>query len=224
MNAKKALLAIAFLTLSASAAAADQNPKWYVGGAIGKNWVKDFDLERRTTVGAFSAHAELDVEMKSDTSYSGVFGYRYTDEWSVQGEWSHRSNKSDSVKVGNTSLQRNDVRLKSDAFMANAIYTVQGLGAIRPYAGVGIGTARVSMDKDDTLGGADDATWAFAYQGLLGAEVSLSRQWLLYGQYQYFRTSKDLTVTSARGTTSNRYELDSYPANQSFSVGVKYNF
>lgn len=218
------LLASVFLALGASVASADENQKWYVGGALGTNWVKDFDLDRQTTVtGLGSFNSELDVDMENDTSYFGVVGYRFTDEWSIQGEWSHRSNKSDSVKFGNASLPDNDVRLKSDALMANAIYTVQGLGAIRPYVGLGIGTARISMDKDDSLGGADDDAWAFAYQGLFGAEVSLSREWLLYGQYQYFRTSKELTATSSLGTSSQSYDLD-YPSSQTLSIGVRYGF
>lgn len=221
------LIACACLVICTSAALADQDSKWYVGAAVGSNSVKDFSIDRRTGVGAVLLPVtKLDVDMKSDTSFSAIVGYRFTDEWSLQGEWSHRSNKSDSVKTANGSrLPQNDVRLRSDALMANAIYTVRGLGAVRPYAGIGVGAARLRMDKDDSLGGSDDSTWAFAYQGFLGAEVSLSRQWIAYGQYQYFTTSQpNLKPTSVLGTSSQHYVLDSYPASQTLSIGVRYNF
>lgn len=221
------LLAATFLALGASTASADQASKWYAGGALGTNWVKDYSIDRQTFIGGSPVGTtKLDVDMKSDVSYFGVVGYRYSDEWSVQGELSHRSNKSDSVKVSSgASLTQNEARLKSDALMVNAIYTVQGLGAIRPYAGIGLGAARLKIDKDDGLGGANDSAWAFAYQGLVGAELELSRQWVAYGQYQYFATDKpNLRATSSRTTSAQQYDLDSYPASQTVSIGVRYNF
>lgn len=223
--ARKAIAATCF-ALCTSAVLADQDPKWYVGAAVGSNSVNDFSMDRQTVVGAIvTPVVRQDVDMKSGTSYSAVIGYRFTDEWSLQGEWSHRSNKFDTVKMNGAPLTQNDVRLKSDALMANAIYTVQGLGAVRPYIGLGVGTARISVDKNDTLGSSDDSAWALAYQGLVGAEVSLTRQWVAYGQYQYFTTNQpNLKPTTARGTSSNHYTLDSYPASQTLSIGVRYNF
>jgi opacity protein-like surface antigen len=222
---KTSFLAFVFLALGASTAFADPDSRWYVGGAIGANWLKDYSIDRTTLFnGAPGLSTKLYVDTQNDAAYFGVLGYRFTDAWSIQGELAYRSNKSDSVTTPFGVLSGNDTRVKSASLMANAIYTVQGLGALRPYAGLGVGAVNVKLEKNDGLGSTDDSDWAFAYQGLVGAEVNLSRQWSLYGQYQYLKASNlDLTATTSRGAFAQQYSLDSYTS-QSLSVGVRYSF
>lgn len=224
---KALLLAFTALALGPSASSAAQPAKWYVGAAIGSNWVNDFDVSREFSVaGHVLGHGQLHIDMRESTAYLGSIGYRFTDEWSIQGEWARRSNRSDSVRVSATAfLPENDVRLTSKSVMANAIYTMQGLGAVRPYVGLGIGTARIEMEKLDSLGGSHDKSWAFAYQALLGAEVNMSAQWQLFGQYQHVMAAgPSLNSTSARGTSAFQYQLDTYPVSRTLSVGVRYKF
>lgn len=223
---KTSVLAFVFLALGASTASADQESRWYVGGAVGANWVNDFSINRTLLIGGAPVTVlPVDAEMKTAAAFFGVVGYRLTDAWSIQGELSYRSNKSDSIVSAGVPVIPNEARLKSGSLMANAIYTVQGLGAVRPYVGLGIGAVNLKLEYQNTAGSADDSGWAFAYQGLVGAEVSLSRQWVLYGQYQYFRTSDPgLTATIPGGPIDLAYPLDSSYINQSLSVGVRYNF
>ena len=224
---KKSILSMAMLALCSSAAFADGDSRWYAGATLGASKGKDFTTYRQLSVNGnpIGSASKQDVEMGGDTSYLLITGYRFNDQWSIQGEWSRRSYESDSVINNGTRITQNDVRLKSDAMMVNAIYTLQGWGGIRPYIGLGMGASHIKFHKDDTLNGADDTAWVFASQALLGAEYSLSRDWTLFGQYQYFRSANfDLSAQSSRGAQAFKYDAESHQADQTLSIGVRYNF
>lgn len=189
---KASILSIAILAFCCSTASADENSKWYAGAALGASKGKNLDIDRQVLVNGnpVGLARRQDVEMGNGTTYSVITGYRFSDQWSIQGEWSRKSYSSDSVKTGGTQLRENDVDLKNDAMMVNAIYTLRGWGKIRPYLGLGAGSSHIKLHKQDTLGGADGNAWVFASQALLGAEYDLSREWTIYGQFQYFRSAK----------------------------------
>lgn len=61
-----------------------------------------------------------------------------------------------------------------------------------PYAGIGLGAARISQDgiRADGTALSDDTAWAFAYQASIGTSVRLAPQWDTHLEYRFLGTSE----------------------------------
>lgn len=229
MNARR-LLGFALLSISSiHGAFADSASPWYVGASVGSNAVSDFDLTRTTRVTGFTPGSrDVSADMKRETSYAVAIGYRFNESLALEGEYAHRSNDADKLRnePSGTLVPNNWLNLRVDSLMANAVYSFSGLGSIRPMIGVGLGAANIDAKYRDSLSSASDSNWSFAYQALIGAEWSLTKNWSLTGQYQYFvapSPGAEPRTHNAAGTSSNTYKFNDYTA-QTVSLGLRYNF
>lgn len=208
-----------------SVAAAEPSP-WYVGLALGQNMVDDVDWVRHTAVsGLHGADVALRAEMGRGTAPVIQAGYRFNPAWSFETEYARRSTESDAV-LSSGGKQASTVKIKVDSLMLNVKHTWQGWGSVHPFVGLGVGGARIEGAAHDSLGQASDATWALAYQALLGAQWQLNDRWALVGQYQHFRVSSPhvaATTHNASGSTRNTWRPGRYTA-QTVSLGVQFSF
>jgi opacity protein-like surface antigen len=199
--------------------------RWSLAGALGWNWVRDREIDRTTTVGTGSPF-KLETEASWDSSgtFLAAVGYAPTAALRLELELARRSNDLDQLTVpgGFATQAQGDVAATS--VMANALYVFASDKPVRAYIGAGLGAARISFEISDTLSSASADDWAFAAQGIVGVSWAFAAEWEVFGQYQYFWVpSADVSATTARGTSSNRYELDDYQS-QTVSLGIRYRF
>jgi opacity protein-like surface antigen len=198
---------------------------WYLGGALGLNWVADQDVVRTTTVGALApAIIETNLDWDRGASLSAVLGYRLNANLRVEGELARRSNDIDRVRLptGFTASGGGDIAVTSVIF--NALYEFSTGSPLNPYVGAGLGAAYLDFDITDSLSSASDTNSAWAFQAIAGVNWAVSPRWELFAQYQYFWVpDAGIAATTRRTPSSNTYELDDYRS-QSVSVGLRYRF
>jgi opacity protein-like surface antigen len=198
---------------------------WYLGGALGLNWVADQDVVRTTTVGALApAIIETNLDWDRGASLSAVFGYRLNANLRLEGEFARRSNDIDQVRLptGFTATGGGDIAVTSVIF--NALYEFSTGSPLNPYVGAGLGAAYLDFDITDSLSSASDTNSAWAFQAIAGVNWAVSPRWELFAQYQYFWVpDAGIAATTRRTTSSNTYELDDYRS-QTVSVGLRYRF
>ena len=227
------LALVLLLPLFASPVLAADSP-WYVGASVGNNWLSDGDIPRTTYLNGAPTHlTDANADFDRRSTYSAVLGYRFSDAWSVEGEFAHRTNKTDRLSaagVSSASMALEQVELRSNSVMANARYSFPGLGPLRPYVGAGVGASEVRMKwtrrpPANGAGAISDDNWAFAYQAQVGLDLELAKHWTLNAQYQYFRVGSPDVSTNRRVTaiTSQTWEVNDYKA-QTLSIGLRYAF
>ncbi len=104
--------------------------------------------------------------------------------------------------------------------MINVLYDV-GIdsGTFTPYAGAGLGAARIDDSGVSSIGGSsisDDDT-VFAYQAMAGFSYGLSDRWALTADYRYFTTG-DVSLTTASSVA-----VDQEYASHSVLIGLRLN-
>ena len=165
--------------LAAPAQAADVYLELLGGWSIPQN--QDFDLDPRG--GGDSLASGLDFD--SGYAVGLAVGFAYSPNLGIEAEYLHRDADAD--------LKGTEERIsgstKSDAFMVNAIYEfvpAGAPGAMRPYAGLGLGVGDLSVDMD---GEKVDSDYGFAYQAILGIGYEASLQARLFSEIRYFAIS-----------------------------------
>lgn len=155
-------------TLSAQAFSLEEA---YVKGFGGATWPSDLD-STLTEDGTQIALPSFD----HDTGYTlGVaVGASVTPNFSMEIEYAYR--KADFTVTDRAEGDRADGDTSANAFMFNALYMFDGMGAtgtVRPYFGGGIGGANV----DVSAGGQDfDTDTVFAYQLIGGCQLRAEPQ------------------------------------------------
>lgn len=206
---------------------------WYAGVSVGTNRLSNDDIARTTFIPAGPRpQADVRPDFNQRTAYGAVVGYRLSDAWSVEGEFAHRTNKTDHFSTaGSADWDTDQVELRSNSVMANARYSFSGFGPLRPYVGAGVGASQFRMKwtrsppGSGTLGTISDDNWAFAYQALAGVEMELSNRWALSAQYQYFRVDNPNVSANRRllPLATQTWEVNDYKA-QTLSIGLRYAF
>lgn len=114
-------------------------------------------------------------------------GYNITPNMALELEYSYRVSDAKLDTDGGISGQ-----MKSSAYMANAIYSfnaVDAAGAVKPFLGVGLGTADLTYEPDGIprLGG----HYKFAYQAIAGVGYQVNESWTLSGEVRYVAVSEN---------------------------------
>jgi opacity protein-like surface antigen len=158
----------------------------YVKGFGGATWPSSLDATLKED-GERIARPSFDY----DTGYvlGAAVGAAFTPNVSMELEYAYRSadvtftDRDDDDESG-----RANGDTSADAFMVNALYVFDGMGAtgaVQPYLGGGIGGANVEV----SAGGQDfDADTLLAYQVIGGVGYELNPNVSLYAEGRWFQT------------------------------------
>ncbi|MFO1143638.1 MAG: OmpW family outer membrane protein [Amaricoccus sp.] len=149
--------------------------KGFGGWTLPQN--ENFDLTDKAT--GLGAPSGFDYDSGYILGLAG--GYTLSPNVALELEYAYRNANADLKNFDS----RGDVT--SNAFMANAIYTFQGMGpngAFKPYLGAGLGAADVNAAESNAskLSGA----YNFAYQVITGVSYDLNPNVSLNGEVRYF--------------------------------------
>lgn len=130
------------------------------------------------------------AEFHTDTGYrvGGALGMDFNQTFGGEAEISYGSvGVTDFSIVGGPNLPASgDARLLS--VMGNLVINLGNpAGVIRPYAGVGAGGVRISLDNIDIGGGdgVDDDDWTWGVQTFLGADIAVSQNVSVGARYRF---------------------------------------
>ena len=207
-----AVLLTAFMLVSQPAAALV-----YVSVLGGINFLKDGSI---TDPGAtFGSNSTFE----SSTGYNvaGAVGVEFTG-LRFEGEIGFAANQLDQFTSvpGNGTVTTGTV--SSLSYMGNVYYDLP-IPFIKPYVGVGLGMATISMDAVSAVGmsppfAADSSDTVFAWQAGAGIALSMAPFMKLVLDYRYFSAS-DPTLTNALGNDfSFEYKR------QTFRAGIRIGF
>ncbi len=189
--------------------------QWYVKGFAGATWPMDddFRLDLRGTGLSRSA----DLSYGTGYTLGASVGLIVDPSLAVELEYAYRNADADSSVSG---FGSGSGKTEVNAFMANALYRFNGVGAggaWTPYLGGGIGTAALNIEDFGNTGGDLDSDYNFAYQLIGGVEYAVSPALSLLGEARYFGINDqeikndDLSLK----TTYSTFDL---------LVGVRYGF
>ena len=155
----------------------------------------------------------IDAELERDAGWlAGVAaGYAWSNGLALEAELTYRRNGLDNIALLGMDLDL-DGDQESAAALANAYYRLNNASNWTPYAGLGIGVARVTLDADAENGGTfKDSETGFAYQAMAGVDYALTPQLDLGIEYRYFATEElELSDTQAGNTTGLETEYRSH--------------
>jgi OmpA-OmpF porin, OOP family len=164
----------------ATAPAMAADPGLYLGAGGGINWLQDMD---------FDPGPKIDQDL--GWAAIGSLGYRFQSGLRTELEGGYRDNNGEFNGTGF------DTDTTAWSGMANLLYDFDFGSPIRPYLGVGLGAAHVRVDSGVT---ADDAQWAFAYQGIVGVSYAVTDRLDFFVDGRYLRTAGlDIDQTGAVG-------------------------
>jgi opacity protein-like surface antigen len=210
-----AAVAIAALTGGAGMASAQAFSlgEVYVKGFGGATWPSNFD-STLTEGGERIALPSFD----HDTGYTlgAAVGAAFTPNISMEIEYAYRS--ADFTVRDRDEGDRANGDTSANAFMFNALYVFDGMGAtgaVRPYLGGGIGGANVEM----SAGGQNfDADTLLAYQLIGGVGYQLNPNLGLYAEGRWFQTESG--EFDGPGSESFDGEFETFD----LLVGIRYVF
>lgn len=141
--------------------------------------------------GRSSTGSRLNFDFDTGYTLGASLGYFFTPNFATEIEYAYRDadvttrlrGGGGSVRVPNS----NDGRV--DAFMLNALYVFDGMGAeaaVRPYLGGGLGAARTKLSVDGNW----DTDWNLAYQLIGGVGYQVAPQWTLFAEGRWFGTER----------------------------------
>jgi opacity protein-like surface antigen len=169
--------AAAGLILSASPALADGFYLSLHGGAL---FIPD------TTVN-FEPATVADFQTATGYRIGGALGMDFNDTFGAEAEISYGSVGVEGYTVLGTPFPATgDARLLS--IMGNLVINLgDPAGKIRPYAGVGAGGVRLSLDNIDIGGGdgVNDDDWTWGAQAFLGANIAVSQNVSFGARYRF---------------------------------------
>lgn len=213
MKAMRTLLLAASMIGAASAQAAE-GP--YFGIAGGLNLANS---ARWTTGGTFN-----DFKFDDGLAVIANGGYKFASGLRLEGELGYRSNDADSRTLrvtGPTATVNGTGKVSARSAMANIIYDIDTGSKFTPYLGVGAGIASVKADNLGPVLAAntriDGSDTRFAYQGIAGAAVEITRQIALTLDYRYFRTAGPNLRTLTGLAADGKYSAHSVLAGLRFS-------
>lgn len=202
-------LAVAVPSLAIPTAAFAGTEGFYVGAGAGVNWTEDADLSSYPAPG-LGLKEEFKIGGIGDLSvgYATAMGLRAE----LEAAWRWR-NSVDSTSSATPGLNGLGGRMSSVAFMGNLLYDIDIGLPITPYIGAGAGIAGVKQ----SLNGASDRDWVFAYQGIVGASYAINDNVALTLDYRYFATV-DPEFELGPVTSKGEYR------NHTILAGLRYTF
>ena len=183
------------LLLCAPAKAQHTGP--YVGAFIGGNAL--MPAEGSDDQGSFS------LKFKPALQGSAVLGWDLptglpVGEGRVELEYSHRSNRLDQVKFADGSF-KGDGNLTADSLLLNFFAVLRDNRPWSPYAGLGIGAARIQASelRVDGQPMANGSAVVLAYQLAAGIDFPLTKYLNLDLGYRFFSSTRP-RLTESNGT------------------------
>lgn len=154
-------------------------------------------------------------------------GYKFGSGLRLEAELGYRSNDADSrtQRVTVPAATVNGLgKVSARSLMGNIIYDIDTGSKFTPYLGVGAGIASVKADSLGPVLAAntriDGSDTRFAYQGIAGAAVEITRQIALTLDYRYFRTAGPNLRTLTGLTADGKYSAHTVLAGLRFSFPV----
>ncbi|HSE77839.1 MAG TPA: OmpA family protein [Alphaproteobacteria bacterium] len=158
----------------------------------------------------------LNAELSYDNGWGavGALGYALPGGFRVEFELAYRANDTDTF---------GGLRASGDSTvwsgLVNVVYELSTGTSFSPYAGIGVGGARVALDaRPIALTSVDDDDTRFAYQGLIGVAYALGPQLRLWFDYRYFAT-QDPEFRRSTGV-----QFDSEYRAHTVMAGIRYLF
>jgi outer membrane protein OmpA-like peptidoglycan-associated protein len=192
------------LALLAIPALAAEPGGFYVGIGGGINYPLHSDVDG--TVGGVPFKLE-NIKSKMGFTGNAFAGYSFGFP-RVELELVYRQNKTKDIAV----LGGANARVQSGAAMVNMLFDFFPTSVVSPYLGIGAGAAYVHINKPNK-----DADVVPAAQGIAGANLKLTPNWLLSADYRYFRT-----IDPHMSSNGTKYDFDY--ANHTGMLGVTYRF
>jgi len=163
---------------------------------------------------------EIRNEHERGNIVSGAIGLDMGNNFMAEVEIARRSSDIKKQSLLGVSLPNSSGNTSSTAFMVNGYYETPTDSMFRPYVGLGMGIADVTLEEHKT--GAttlvNDGQNVFAYQGMGGLAFNVSDNFTIFGEYRYFATHPVQVTTATNTTHEAAYETHNILA------GVKYRF
>jgi opacity protein-like surface antigen len=196
----------AMLAGAGAASAQGYYLKGFGGWTMPQN--NDFTLEDRNLgVGGSSG-----LDYDSGYILGAAAGYEVNPHVALELEYAYRNSDATLKNTGASGT------MKSNAFMANAIYKFDGIGpngAFKPYIGGGLGAADQRYNPDGF--GSLDGDYNFAYQVITGVAYDVAPNWTLNGEVRYFGITDQTLENSDFGVKNSYGTFDAL-------VGATYHF
>lgn len=159
------------------------NAEGYVKGFGGATFQQDSDVDIFVEGSRFGTG---DIDFDTGYTVGAAVGANFTPNFGMELEYAYR--RSDVDRFRFEGEDSDGGKSRSDAFMLNALYNFDGMGANgqwRPYAGGGLGLARVRIGPE---GDSIERNWILAYQLIGGIAYDVTPEWSLNGEVRWFAT------------------------------------
>jgi opacity protein-like surface antigen len=210
------------ITFVTSVTAAEQGV--YFGANTGAVFLEDSSVS--APVGS-----SFDIEYDPGMSYGVVLGYDAGTYFSKSGttsgrleiEYTRRSNDADEVEE-NGAFRPVGGEATVDSLMINSWVDFRTRSPFRPYMGIGVGAARLTLDD---AGFSDDDDTRFAYQAGAGIGLPIGDHFTVSVGYRYFgmldATLRAETLDAETDTVQER-EYDIEYSSHNLDVGFRFRF
>lgn len=203
---------------SLSAAVAQAEGDWYATAKFAYNTLDDQDIEYTVDGSTVNGRADFDGGFAA----GATGGYRFNDNWRLEGEFMYRTNDLDTASVPGIGTFT-DGDYSSVAIGVNGLYDFNLFGTekARAYAGAGVAWLQ-EIDIDFEEGGVESSYSGddFGFQVMLGARYDMSERWFLETDIRYFFAS-DIDMSgedNAVGSVAADYE----PLSVTAGIGWKF--
>jgi outer membrane protein OmpA-like peptidoglycan-associated protein len=156
--------------------------QWYIGGEAG--W-SNLNNANDTAAGIPTVHKNFD----DGYAVGARAGYQMG-PWRFEEEYIYHNNGLSNITVGGFNVPASGSR-SSHAIMSNVLYDINLGWPIVPHIGAGIGAVDVVENaKAPGIGAlANDDSWQFGYQGIIGASYRFNPQLSAELDYRYLATT-----------------------------------
>ena len=185
---------------------------WYVAGGLGANFASDADNNQ----------AGMPVTAEFDTGgiASVAFGYLYGGAFRAEGEFSYIRNDASSLSVPGFSVPASG-DVSTAAIMVNGYFEMYAASRWKPFIGVGMGYAHVSINDLGAAGFTivNDSAGTFAYQFKAGIGYAFTDSMDGTFGYRFFGTAN----TEFKDVLGRRFTADGLQTHI-LELGVRYRF
>ncbi|MGF1757218.1 porin family protein [Photobacterium sagamiensis] len=229
MKRKILLAALIVSTPTAFAAQDDTQDPWdgfYATGAFGINYGD-------TVSGSNNIKDFTDYGNDYGESYQLGLGFRFDENFRIEGRVSHRNNDSDNTRMGFSPLAGMDVtgtvngKLSSTSVTVDGFYDFANQTSFTPYLKAGVGVARNSYEAtlfvsefNAGFGYEEETSTEFVWNVGAGVSYELTKTVDLFAEYQLQSLGEVKTATDISGDAIGN---DDYLV-QEVNIGLRYLF
>ncbi len=188
---------------------------FYVKPYFGGSFISDF-----TAIIIDGTSQNVKITNTSGFDAGINFGYDFENKFGLQLGWEYKTNDIEAT-INNQTFKGN---YASNMFTFDAVYTFDRASKFRPYIGAGLSFIQeIDLDYTQNTQGNSYATdGKIGFQGFLGLNYQLLKNWSLLGELRNTQFSK-INMTSENAMNNARLiDLKYNPT--TFNIGIKYNF